>query len=77
MTAYEFRGFVANLILFLISAGAVAAITWHSPLPWWAYALIGLASFVLFPLPPADFKRRPLEDKKVLVPELEKRIQKT
>jgi hypothetical protein len=77
MTAYEFRGFISNLILNLITAGAVIAITWNDPLPWWGYGLVLVGMVILFPLPLADFKRRPASEGKVLVPEAEKRIQKT
>lgn len=77
MTAYEFRGFIVNLILDIIAAGSVFLITWRNPFPWWAYVLIGLACVILFPLPIADFSRRPVEDKKVLVPDAEKRLQKS
>ena len=77
MTAYEFRGFIANLILDAIVAGSLLALTWNDPIPLWAYILIAIGMVFAFPLPVANFKLRPVEDKKVLVPDAEKRLQKS
>jgi len=77
MTAYEFRGFIVNLILGGLAFSAIYLLAGHAGLPVWGWVLIGIGLAFIFPLPPADFKRRPVEDRKVPVPDNEKGMVKS
>lgn len=67
MTAYEFRGFIANLILDAIIITSIFLMIPSGAIPIWGYVLIGLGVCLIIPIPPANFRARPAEDELVNV----------